>query len=184
MRIIQCSKCDSTLIFVKKQNLCRKCYSKEYRTNNKDRINKLQQDYKAKDPQRWIQYSKDWSVANKDLIRISHHKSYYNNLEERRLYTLIHNKNRRLRVKQIVIAHYSKNLNECNCCRENIFEFLTLDHIHGGGNAHRRELKLKAGVQFNNWLIKNNFPEGYQILCYNCNTAKAQYGICPHINLK
>ena len=41
-------------------------------------------------------------------------------------------------------------------------------------------MKLKAGIQFNKWLIKNNFPEGYQILCYNCNTVKARYGQCIH----
>ena len=23
-----------------------------------------------------------------------------------------------------------------------------------------------------NWLVRNDFPEGFQILCHNCNTAK------------
>ena len=30
------------------------------------------------------------------------------------------------------------------------------------------------------WIIKNNFPKGFQILCHNCNSAKAVYGKCPH----
>jgi len=30
------------------------------------------------------------------------------------------------------------------------------------------------------WLKKNNWPEGFQVLCYNCNSAKRVDGICPH----
>ena len=28
------------------------------------------------------------------------------------------------------------------------------------------------GMDLVNWLIRNDFPEGFQILCHNCNTAK------------
>ena len=27
---------------------------------------------------------------------------------------------------------------------------------------------------------KNNYPEGFQVLCSNCNFAKGKYGSCPH----
>jgi hypothetical protein len=30
------------------------------------------------------------------------------------------------------------------------------------------------------WLAKKNFPEGFQVLCANCNVAKSQNGVCPH----
>ena len=31
------------------------------------------------------------------------------------------------------------------------------------------------------WLKNNNFPEGFQVLCFNCNCGKARNkGICPH----
>ena len=30
------------------------------------------------------------------------------------------------------------------------------------------------------WIKKNNFPKGFQILCHNCNVAKGIYGECPH----
>ena len=30
------------------------------------------------------------------------------------------------------------------------------------------------------WIIENNFPKGFQILCHNCNVAKGLYGECPH----
>jgi len=82
-------------------------------------------------------------------------------------------------IKNDVISHYSNNKNECNCCGEKIREFLSLDHIKGGGIEHRK--KIKVNVYW--WLKKNNYPEGFQILCHNCNQAKGYYGECPHIKM-
>jgi hypothetical protein len=33
--------------------------------------------------------------------------------------------------------------------------------------------------RFYRWLITNNFPDDFQILCHNCNYAKS-HGGCPH----
>lgn len=66
----------------------------------------------------------------------------------------------------------------CRCCGEITYEFLSLDHINGNGGQHRRS--CKAGSAFYRWLRMDGYPEGYQVLCYNCNTAKGHYGICPH----
>ena len=32
------------------------------------------------------------------------------------------------------------------------------------------------------WIVKNNFPKGFQILCHNCNLAKgySKNNKCPH----
>jgi hypothetical protein len=68
------------------------------------------------------------------------------------------------------------------CCSEATFEFLALDHIAGGGNAHRREIGTGPGdgASFARWVVKNNYPDSIQLLCHNCNSAKAFYGQCPH----
>lgn len=76
----------------------------------------------------------------------------------------------------IVLTHYGGNPPKCACCGETIYEFLCLDHMKGDGAEHRREI----GNDIYYWLIKNDFPEGYQVLCYNCNNAKAYYKTCPH----
>lgn len=81
------------------------------------------------------------------------------------------------RQRLIVLYHYSKGKLECKCCKENIYEFLALDHIKGGGTQHRKKLGSKY---IYSWLIKNNFPKGYQVLCHNCNQAKGFHGKCPH----
>jgi len=75
---------------------------------------------------------------------------------------------------------YSNYSDYCVCCGEEDIRFLTLDHIEENGSAHRKELK-KQKTTIYGWLVKNNFPEGFQILCYNCNTGKSlNSGICPH----
>jgi hypothetical protein len=30
------------------------------------------------------------------------------------------------------------------------------------------------------WLRDNGWPEGYRVLCHNCNSARGLYGYCPH----
>ena len=76
-----------------------------------------------------------------------------------------------------VLTVYGNGYLHCMCCGETQYEFLSLDHINGGGNKHRREV----GGKIFNKLKQQNFPPGYQTLCHNCNQAKGHYGICPHV---
>lgn len=46
-------------------------------------------------------------------------------------------------VRLDILNHYSKGTLMCKCCNENTYEFLSLDHIHGGGNQHRKSLGSK-----------------------------------------
>ena len=91
-----------------------------------------------------------------------------------------------------VLQYYSKRLSKsnipcCNCCGLNShIEFLTVDHIAGRQEMdYEPELKkLKymsklSGTALVIWIIKNNFPKGFQILCHNCNQTKGYYGQCP-----
>lgn len=70
----------------------------------------------------------------------------------------------------------------CTCCGETIVHFLGIDHLNGGGRAHRKE--VGSGFGFYRWLRRNGFPEGFQTLCHNCNQAKWAYKVCPHESLK
>lgn len=75
------------------------------------------------------------------------------------------------------LTHYGGNPPICMCCGEEHIEFLTIDHILGGGTEHRREINRKT---IYHWLYTNNYPEGYRVLCMNCNLAYGVYGYCPH----
>jgi hypothetical protein len=85
---------------------------------------------------------------------------------------------RRERLRAETFAAYGGAV--CACCGETIERFLTLDHIYGGGNDERREAKCD-GLTFYNWLKKQGYPPGYQVLCFNCNCGRHHNGgICPH----
>lgn len=92
-------------------------------------------------------------------------------------------RNRR-RVKMIVLDHYSNGEMKCSCCGEKYIEFLTIDHIEGGGAIHRRSIgngKIgTGGGAFYGWLRSQGFPAGYRVLCQNCNFAIGVFGYCPH----
>lgn len=88
------------------------------------------------------------------------------------------NARRRATVRQKTFDHYGW---VCACCGESNSGFLTIDHIQGGGNKHRKEIGRGGGNWFYAWLIRENYPDGYQTLCYNCNCGKAHNsGVCPH----
>lgn len=89
----------------------------------------------------------------------------------------VKSKERRKQQKIKVISHYSEGKNCCACCGENKMEFLTINHINGGGHKHQREI---GRGQLYQWLIKNHFPEGFNVLCWNCNCSLGKYGYCPH----
>lgn len=92
----------------------------------------------------------------------------------------------RLRLKTEVFKHYCGKKIACMCCGEGNLFFLTIDHINGGGNKHRKENGLVfkgsgGGLVIYAWLKKNNYPKGFQVLCYNCNCGRSlNSGVCPH----
>lgn len=75
-------------------------------------------------------------------------------------------------LKFSVLAIYSEGNPKCACCGESHMEFLSIDHIYGGGNQHRKKIGRYGGYQFYVWLARNNFPEEYQSMCMNCQCAK------------
>lgn len=83
------------------------------------------------------------------------------------------------KLRNLVYMHYSNGLMKCNCCGESTYRFLTLDHINGGGNKHRELVGGPIAVLKD--IIDKGYPEGFQILCYNCNCGRARNdGVCPH----
>lgn len=69
----------------------------------------------------------------------------------------------------------------CTCCKESEITFLQLDHINGGGNEQRRAIGKDGGKPFYQWLKQQGFPNGYQVLCANCNIGRHRNrGTCPH----
>lgn len=80
------------------------------------------------------------------------------------------------RAKQMAIEIYG---GKCQCCGEDRPVFLTIDHVSGGGRQHRLENNIG---NLTLWLKARGWPDGYQVLCWNCNAAKyLTGGSCPHV---
>ena len=81
--------------------------------------------------------------------------------------------------KKLRIATIEAYGGKCDCCNESTTEFLAIDHVNGGGTKERRE-RFSSPAQLQKWLRDNNYPDGYRVLCHNCNSALGFYGYCPH----
>lgn len=80
--------------------------------------------------------------------------------------------------RNIVITHYGGDPPKCACCGESHYEFLTIDHVNGGGDKDRKARGSGSNVYHS--LIKDGFPPGLRVLCYNCHLALGFSGYCPH----
>lgn len=82
-----------------------------------------------------------------------------------------------MKYRSIVFEHYG---NKCFCpkCPEPNSSFLTLDHVNNDGFKDTR-----TGLSLYQWIIKNNFPDTFQLLCWNCNCGRHYNGgVCPHLH--
>lgn len=74
----------------------------------------------------------------------------------------------KVKLKKLVVEKYSNGTMACAMCMEQRLPCLSIDHIDGGGNAHRKEIRKSAGESFYRWLKSENFPPGFRVLCMNC----------------
>ena len=122
-------------------------------------------------------YDKRYALTHKEYFE-KYKKSPERRKKQRETDTLLRKKDRNL-----VLIHYGGSPPKCACCGESNIHFLTIDHINGGA---RREQKLKIRPNSSHalwrWIIKNDFPPEFRVLCYNCNCGRARFrdGICPH----
>ncbi len=73
-----------------------------------------------------------------------------------------------------VLTHYGHG--KCACVRCGFMDIrgLTIDHINDDGAKHRKTREANNPGKLCRWLRNNNFPEGYQTLCMNCQSIKRQ----------
>lgn len=78
---------------------------------------------------------------------------------------------RKLNMKFKVLEQYGT---ACKICGFSDYRALQIDHINDNGAEERKSLGGQnfSGWRFYEWLIANDFPEGYQTLCANHNNIK------------
>jgi len=112
---------------------------------------------------------------NKEKLKLQKSANYQKHKADR----LERSRQKGQEAKQLVYEHYG---NVCVCCGISDQMFLTLDHKNNDGAKHRKENGKMCGVNMCMWIIRNNFPDTIQLLCWNCNAAKqfSGLGMCPH----
>ena len=135
---------------------CKECKSKQdklYRKNNKDKIKKKAHEKYLRNIEHINKKSTLYSKQNREKCRAWGTKA----------------KNK---LKAEIFVHYGNGEIKCKLCPELDLNLLTIDHINGNGNQHRKEIGKKTGYNFYSWLKKNNYPDGYQVLCWTCQFKK------------
>jgi hypothetical protein len=147
-------------------------WQKKYAQDNKEKLRKYRHEHYYKNIESISKRSKEWYIKNKEKVKIYRLKNklkikrwYIKNREEILKKSRIRDEN----IRKLVFNHYG---NKCIWCGQSNPIFLTIDHINGGGGKHRKKIHRCAGINFYRWLKLNNFPEGFQLLCFNCNCAK------------
>jgi hypothetical protein len=80
-----------------------------------------------------------------------------------------------------VFNHYCDGTVRCQCpgCPVTYIGFLEMDHVNGDGAAHRKANNLgTGGARLWRELRRQGYPEGFQVLCSNCNSSKGTKSAC------
>ena len=132
-----------------------KGYMRKYYQKNKGKISQIRKSHHQENKERRKELARNYFNSHRDLV-LKHQVGYrvkYN-----------------LKKKIEVLSFYSDGSLQCKSCGFNDLRALSIDHINGGGSRHREIMK---GDTYG-WLRRNNFPDGYQVLCMNCQWIKRQ----------
>ena len=128
-------------------------------------------------------YNKNYYKKHRDYFRnyYREHKEHINasaknwQAKSRERFKEINKKALRKRLtllKEEVLTYYGGGKLACVKCSFDNIKALSIDHINGGGNQHRKKTKMSSSYGFYGWLKSYNYPEGYQTLCMNCQIIK------------
>jgi len=126
-------------------------------------------------PERMRELARDRYVATREQ-RLERERSRYRDDPQYREYRKSLAAISRQTARRIVLERYGT---VCACC--GTADDLSIDHVDGGGKRHRDELaggRQIASDELYRWLIANDFPEGFQVLCRSCNASKGEGATC------
>jgi len=173
--------------------------TERFKTKHPDYFAKKMADARKKDPERYREQSREYAKMHSKenyqkllqrwgenpQLKQRHLESLAKTIEKNRTkynktklekYHIVRDKIsekqkiRRFLLKLEVMSHYSKGIPKCKRCKETMIEFLTIDHIiprkeHGHSHSFGSDNLL-------HWIIRNDYPKRFQILCWTCNMIK------------
>jgi len=149
---------------------CKECKSK--RNIEYEKTPRCKEKRQRRDKVKRSECSKRHYQNNIDRYRKCNEMRYNKNKEEISEKRKITNK----LLKFEVMSHYSIIIGVPICahkyCQITDIDMLCIDHINNNGNKHRKEEGITGGVKLYKWLIDNNYPTEFQVLCWNHNMKK------------
>lgn len=121
---------------------------------------------------------KKWRDANREHVRKTGRETMRRLRDEMipsrkvtyRAYSAARQAARRAKFKALVYEHYGDHCVECG--EDDLF-CLSIDHKNNDGYQMRKS-GVQNTAQMYEWLVKNEFPPDYQVLCMNCQHRKAR----------
>jgi hypothetical protein len=143
-----------------------KRYTEKYRRTHPDWFGVYYQKHKKS----ILERNAIWKATHKEEVK-AHHSMLY---QKNKIKIKEISKKRNLKNKIDALTHYGNGKCACVRCGYDDIRALSIDHINGGGAKHRREINNGGGSRIYNWLIKNEYPNGFQTLCLNCQFLKRE----------
>src|SRR6267142_5280607 len=121
----------------------------------------------------WTLYNKGQQTQCRSCLKKASCKPNINCTEHRHLLCYEKNRigtnNRRKQAQLEALIKYSGFCPpKCVLCEYDNILALQIDHINGNGAEFRRKYPHLTGKAMAMWLKMNNWPNGYRILCANC----------------
>lgn len=156
----------------------RKKYNREYYLKTKAKSNARSREWYERNKEKAIAYGRRYYRENRERI-LARDKEY----TKRNLHWISKRNGEKKKRMKLSVKMYLGG--KCACCGEREPEFLTVDHIHGGGSKIRNKQGFRRNEVYY-WEIYRAMKSGvsvaskYQLLCSNCNLSKHLGGMCAH----
>ena len=151
-------------------------YYRRWYQANKEHAGVVDKEWKRKNPERVREIRR--TCRQRHRRQIKEYERQRRARQNRKRYQYAWSGKRNTKLKPDVLSHYSNGKPTCACCGEEHLEFLTIDHIDG--RKHVGHARAFGGTKLYSWLRKNGWPNGYRVLCQNCNSTLGFYHYCPH----
>ena len=153
----------------------KRAYSQRYYEEHREKL-LLQRRKDYQEHPEIKEYQTNWRRTHKEQVKEALAKCYQKHAEKRRQYAFEHRQKnivaiieKERQVKRDTLIHYGNGKLACVKCGFEDIRALSIDHINGGGAAHKRYIN---NINLYRWLKKQGYPMGYQTLCMNCQFIK------------
>jgi len=146
-----------------------KARTKKYQSEHIEWAIKKVYKWNKRNPEKTRAIQKRFRENNKEKIA-AYRKEYYARNREHLLWMARgYHRKENLDLKLLVLTHYGNGKCACVWCGMGNIDCLSIDHIDNNGQNHRKILRSRSIYKV---LASQNFPDGYQTLCINCQWIK------------